>query len=208
MTCRTLACLPALTGAYADPHGGALLSSGGAFGFDLTVFERPDLLPRPAPRVINMIQLGPRTDRSGAGAAGQGALRVQLQPGGGVSQPVAGAAGAGARGPVHRRARAGDDRHRALRGLRAAGHHVDGARGSLSLVRPVLPAARATRPAAARRGPLQLGGLRDARPRAGGGTRALREHAGRADPPVPGRGGTRRCAASPTSGSAPRARSA
>ncbi len=25
MTCRTLACLPALTGAYADPHGGALL---------------------------------------------------------------------------------------------------------------------------------------------------------------------------------------
>ena len=58
MTCRTLACLPALTGAYADPHGGALLSSGGAFGLDLTVFERPDLLPRPAPRVVNMIQLG------------------------------------------------------------------------------------------------------------------------------------------------------
>ena len=58
MTCRTLACLPALTGAYADPHGGALLSSGGAFGLDLSVFERPDLLPRPAPRVINMIQLG------------------------------------------------------------------------------------------------------------------------------------------------------
>jgi anaerobic selenocysteine-containing dehydrogenase len=58
MTCRTLACLPALTGAYADPHGGALLSSGGAFGLDLSVFERPDLLPRPAPRAINMIQLG------------------------------------------------------------------------------------------------------------------------------------------------------
>jgi anaerobic selenocysteine-containing dehydrogenase len=35
MTCRTLACLPALTGAYADPHGGALLSSGGAAGFAL-----------------------------------------------------------------------------------------------------------------------------------------------------------------------------
>jgi anaerobic selenocysteine-containing dehydrogenase len=58
MTCRTLACLPALTGAYADPHGGALLSSGGAFPLDLTILERPDLLPRPAPRVINMIQLG------------------------------------------------------------------------------------------------------------------------------------------------------
>ncbi|MGH7275770.1 MAG: molybdopterin-dependent oxidoreductase, partial [Candidatus Rokuibacteriota bacterium] len=58
MTCRTLACLPALTGAYADAHGGALLSSGGAFGFDYGVLERPDLMPGPAPRVINMIQLG------------------------------------------------------------------------------------------------------------------------------------------------------
>jgi anaerobic selenocysteine-containing dehydrogenase len=57
MTCRTLACLPALTGAYADPHGGALLSSGGAFDLDLTAFERPDLMPAPT-RVINMIQLG------------------------------------------------------------------------------------------------------------------------------------------------------
>jgi anaerobic selenocysteine-containing dehydrogenase len=58
MTCRTLACLPALTGAYADPHGGALLSSGQAFDLGLAVLQRPDLLPRPLPRIINMIQLG------------------------------------------------------------------------------------------------------------------------------------------------------
>ncbi len=58
MACRTIACLPALTGAYADPHGGALLSSAGAFGLDLRVLERPDLLPSPAPRTINMIHLG------------------------------------------------------------------------------------------------------------------------------------------------------
>ena len=58
MTCRTLACLPALTGAYADPYGGALLSTGGAYGFDYGVLERPDLMPTPAPRIINMIQLG------------------------------------------------------------------------------------------------------------------------------------------------------
>ena len=58
MTCRTLACLPAVTGAYADPHGGALLSSGGVAGFDYAVLERPDLMPDPPPRVINMIQLG------------------------------------------------------------------------------------------------------------------------------------------------------
>ncbi|MBI2202353.1 MAG: molybdopterin oxidoreductase family protein [Candidatus Rokubacteria bacterium] len=58
MTCRTLACLPALTGAYAHPHGGALLSSSETAELDERVLERRDLLPRPAPRRINMIQLG------------------------------------------------------------------------------------------------------------------------------------------------------
>ncbi len=58
MTCRAIACLPALTGAYGDPSGGALLSSTDAFGLDPAVLERPDLLPRPLPRLINMIQLG------------------------------------------------------------------------------------------------------------------------------------------------------
>src|SRR5437773_1533567 len=58
MTCRTIACLPALTGAYADPRGGALLSSGGAFAMDMRALERPDLMPEPPPRVINMIRLG------------------------------------------------------------------------------------------------------------------------------------------------------
>ena len=58
MTCRTLACLPALTGAYADPHGGALLSSSAGFGFDDSVLERPDLMPTPPPRIVNMIHLG------------------------------------------------------------------------------------------------------------------------------------------------------
>src|SRR5438876_3477026 len=58
MTVRTLACLPALTGAYADPHGGALLSSTQAYTFDFNALERVDLMPKQAPRTINMIQLG------------------------------------------------------------------------------------------------------------------------------------------------------
>jgi anaerobic selenocysteine-containing dehydrogenase len=58
MTCRTIACLPALTGAYGHPAGGALLASSGAFGLSNAVIERPDLMPQPAPRIINMIQLG------------------------------------------------------------------------------------------------------------------------------------------------------
>ncbi len=69
MTCRTLACLPALTGAYADPHGGALLSSAAGFGFDYAVLERPDLMPTPPPRIVNMIHLGRAlTDRRQAPA--------------------------------------------------------------------------------------------------------------------------------------------
>src|SRR5437870_7969704 len=58
MTCRTLACLPALTGAYADPHGGALLSSTAGFGFDYAVLERPDPMPAPPARIVNMLHLG------------------------------------------------------------------------------------------------------------------------------------------------------
>lgn len=58
MTCRTIACLPALTGAYAHPAGGALLSSTSAFGLRHSVLERPDLMASPAPRAINMIRLG------------------------------------------------------------------------------------------------------------------------------------------------------
>lgn len=58
MTCRAIACLPALTGAYAHPAGGALLASSGAFGPGDAVLERRDLLPTPAPRTLNMIHLG------------------------------------------------------------------------------------------------------------------------------------------------------
>src|SRR5215469_15206662 len=57
-TCRAIACLPALTGAYAHPAGGALLSSTRTFGLDLGALERRDLMPTPAPRTINMIKLG------------------------------------------------------------------------------------------------------------------------------------------------------
>jgi anaerobic selenocysteine-containing dehydrogenase len=58
MTCRAIACLPALTGAYAHPHGGALLGSSGTFGPGDAVLERRDLLTSPPPRTINMVQLG------------------------------------------------------------------------------------------------------------------------------------------------------
>ncbi|MBL8385199.1 MAG: molybdopterin oxidoreductase family protein [Burkholderiales bacterium] len=57
MSCRTIACLPALTGAWRDAAGGVLLGSGGAFPVDVDALERPDLIWN-NPRTVNMVLLG------------------------------------------------------------------------------------------------------------------------------------------------------
>ncbi len=54
---RTIACLPALIGAWRHPAGGALLSSSGTFPVDQAALERPDLI-RGTPRTINMSTIG------------------------------------------------------------------------------------------------------------------------------------------------------
>jgi anaerobic selenocysteine-containing dehydrogenase len=54
---RTIACLPALVGAWRHPGGGVLLSTSGTFPVDSRALERPDLL-RPGTRTLNMSQLG------------------------------------------------------------------------------------------------------------------------------------------------------
>jgi anaerobic selenocysteine-containing dehydrogenase len=60
MMVRTVACLPALVGAWGVPGGGALLSTGGDFPLNLAALERADLLSRhpKRPRTVNMIKLG------------------------------------------------------------------------------------------------------------------------------------------------------
>ncbi len=55
---RTIACLPALTGAWRDPAGGILLTTADNYNFDHARLERPDLMPTPRPRVINHSGLG------------------------------------------------------------------------------------------------------------------------------------------------------
>jgi anaerobic selenocysteine-containing dehydrogenase len=57
MAVRTVACLPAVVGAWRDAGGGALLSTSGTFPVDGDALERPDLAP-PGTRTINMSQLG------------------------------------------------------------------------------------------------------------------------------------------------------
>ena len=57
MAVRTIACLPAVTGAWRDVGGGVLLSTSGAFPVDDDRLQRPDLVP-PGTRTLNMSQLG------------------------------------------------------------------------------------------------------------------------------------------------------
>ena len=58
MAARTIACLPALVGAWRDPAGGILLTTADNYQFDHATLERPDLMPTPRPRVINHASIG------------------------------------------------------------------------------------------------------------------------------------------------------
>lgn len=65
---RAIACLPALTGAWRELSGGALLSSSGFAPTDPFALERPDLMPgwpSQLPRSINMNQIGDALTHAG-----------------------------------------------------------------------------------------------------------------------------------------------
>ena len=55
---RTIACLPALVGAWREPAGGLVLTTADFYGFDHAALERPDLLAGRRPRTINHSKLG------------------------------------------------------------------------------------------------------------------------------------------------------
>jgi anaerobic selenocysteine-containing dehydrogenase len=55
---RTIACLPALTGAWREVAGGIVLTTADFYGFDHAALERPDLLGGRKPRVINHAAIG------------------------------------------------------------------------------------------------------------------------------------------------------
>src|SRR5213592_2229253 len=61
MAVRNILCLPALTGDWRHPAGGAVLSTSGFFGMNDAKLERPDLLLKARnanPRTINMVAIG------------------------------------------------------------------------------------------------------------------------------------------------------
>ena len=55
---RTIACLPALVGAWREAAGGIVLTTADFYRFDHAALERPDLLAGRRPRVINHAKLG------------------------------------------------------------------------------------------------------------------------------------------------------
>jgi anaerobic selenocysteine-containing dehydrogenase len=58
MAVRNITCLPALVGAWRHAAGGAQLSTSGSFPSNKMALQRPDLLPGPLPRTINMNTIG------------------------------------------------------------------------------------------------------------------------------------------------------
>lgn len=58
MAVRTIACLPALVGAWRDVGGGAMKSNSGYAAVNETARARPELLGERQPRTLNMNQLG------------------------------------------------------------------------------------------------------------------------------------------------------
>ncbi|HEX5724812.1 MAG TPA: molybdopterin oxidoreductase family protein [Longimicrobiaceae bacterium] len=66
---RAISLLPAVTGAWRDPGGGATLSTSGAFKLDVAALERPDWVP-PGTRTVNMVRLGDALTLPDAGVGG------------------------------------------------------------------------------------------------------------------------------------------
>ena len=138
MAVRTIACLPALVGAWRDPAGGALLSSSGTYPVNHAALERPDLI-RNSPRTINMSHDRRRAARRRRPADPR-ALRLQLESGRGRARFGQGRRRLRARRSVHRRPRRVPDRHRRLRRHRAAGD--DAARARSTSTRPTATCTR------------------------------------------------------------------
>jgi anaerobic selenocysteine-containing dehydrogenase len=70
MAVRTIACLPALVGAWRHAAGGVQLSTSGTFPADKVTLQRPDLLRGKVPRTINMNTIGADLQRPASPAFG------------------------------------------------------------------------------------------------------------------------------------------
>ena len=119
---RTIACLPAVTGAWRDVGGGVLLSCSGTFPVRTDALERPDLTPA-GTRTLNMSQLGRILTDPTLDPPVKALFVYNSNPGAVAPEQEKVACRPAARGPVHRRPRALPHRHRRLRRRRPARDH-------------------------------------------------------------------------------------
>ena len=120
--CVAVFALPVLAGQFGVPGSGVIASLGNATPLAWDARE-PDTPPeRRRPRAFGMNTVRRRALRPDARPADRRAVRPGLEPRGHQPRPAGGAARARTRGPLHRGARPGAHRHRAVRRRRAAGH--------------------------------------------------------------------------------------
>ena len=173
---RTLACLPALTGAWAE-RGGGIAKSVGSYS-DALVDERRPVPARPrtrrrSRRAADAEHEPPRRDphhtarRRGDRPRRARADRLELQSARHRAPRRAHPRRDGTRRPVHRRARAVPHRHRPLRRHRAAGHHPDRERRRRAAVGPPVDRLERRGDRAARRVVLEHRAVPSSRPRDG-----------------------------------------
>ena len=162
--CARSPTIPAVTGDWALPGGGLAYSTSGYFSGDSAALVRDDLRPHPV-RSLSMTRMGDvllDADPPVHALVVYGANPLASNPDTGKVRR-----GARARGPVHRRDRAGADRHRRLRRHRAPVDDADGAHRRARRLRAHVPRLERARRRAARRVPPPHGDLPPARPRDG-----------------------------------------
>ena len=101
---RAIFALPALAGKFGAPGGGLVNGASLAFPKTPARLQRPDLVPA-GTRTLNIVDIGRPSPGPRAGAADQGAVHLQPQPGDRAPGPEPAAAGARPRGSVRRSGR-------------------------------------------------------------------------------------------------------
>jgi anaerobic selenocysteine-containing dehydrogenase len=167
MAVRAITMLPTITGAWQRQGGGLTLSTSQSFKLNKTKLQREDLmtatLGRPA-RTLNMNLLGRLLRDRELTPAGEGAVRVRLEPRGGGAESQPGGGRTEAQRSVHGGPRAVSHRHHGLRGHCVADDDLSGTKGTGHQLRTSLSATFRAGDRGAGRGVQQRGAV----PAAGG----------------------------------------
>jgi hypothetical protein len=142
MATRAIAMLPCFIGSWKEVGGGLHLSTSGSYGLNKDALRRPVNAQAPGSQtrpIVNMVELGKHAEHAERPPL-KPIIRLQLQSGGGLSEPQRSRARPEAHGPFHRGPRAVLHRHHRLRRHRLARNDILRAQGPADRVWPLLPA--------------------------------------------------------------------